>query len=178
MCFVWLRADTGCSIGDTICTMVEISFKTFLPEKDDKKSIKRNSDDNDILSIYSKWSMPCLYYLIRSICTSIIFYFQRIASTFHASIKGAKKVVIGSIKIYNLKARNTQSTPNQASDKEVLHPSVSILIVIVGMFGFYYQTFDKAFPVMKFILVPLKMLLMPLRFFEWSLMQLVVANMK
>ena len=197
----------GCSTGDTIYAMLESScgesiakhFNRFTaslsssPSSTTTKKQKKTKNikmkggddgdgDEDAID-FDKWVRPALQYVCRSMCVSALFFFRRIAATFHASIKGAKKVVGASLKLRAMRiAANASESGgiiqgSVSADGMLLPPIASPLILVVGCIGFYHQVLG-GFAVLGWIVFPLKLAISPLQTVEWLLMRFVVASMK
>lgn len=175
----------GCSIGDTLFAMVESSCGGSIASHVNRigaslitpnKNKQKRDDDDDVDSIdFEKWIRPALQYLCRSISVGALFFFQRIAATFHASIKGAKKVVGATLKLRAMHI--AAGVKDGDSENELLPPIASPLILVVGCVGFYHQVLG-GFAVLGWIMLPLKLVISPLQIMEWLLERFVVASMK
>ena len=173
----------GCSIGDTVFAMADVLYGAMLAGPDGALRSQSKDRKTEDASPYGKWCRPLLHYLCRSACVSFLFYFQRIASTFHASLKGSKKLVLGGLKVYSIvqHRRRGTKTGGVAVANEVpgewgdLPSYAPLLIIVLGCYGFYYQVW-QATSILSWALLPLRAALAPLKVVEWALLKMVVAN--
>lgn len=167
----------GCSCGDTLFavgdphlrSLAAAAGKSATEAKPAGKSPKPAEE-------YDKWLRPLLLYLCRCVCVSFLFTFQRIASTFHASLKGSKKLVLGGARMLAALRRRPEDGNGDGDGADGDLPAFAPpLIVLLGCAGFYHQVVGAS-RLLAWALLPLRVALTPLRLLEWTLLQLVVAN--